>query len=796
MVKKFNFSLPQKNFYKEETTMKLKKALSGVLAAAMVVTLAPTMAFATTTNTVSSVPTVASSDNMPAVTLDLEVKDPNGWTTSDVQTIKFNLKNAEWDNNPNKVDSSSGVLKADSTTVISASNATITKLISAADDSVEFEFTPSAALKKGEVVSFTIASNALKSGSENGPVQISIDGLDSKVTSSTLTVANVGSSSTIATVNGSVKSYGRVSNQTVDAKLEIRETAVNSITTDQVVKLTLPKGIAWKQIAIGGNLAENGNAMVTEKKNADLVTAKGEYALANDGRSVYIFLDCTNENAVRQVATLTSTISIDRTASEGDIDVDITSYKAAGNGNSITDASDLVIAKYGNESVEVKTVGESDIPSVYTGFVQTNKDKYNWVQVTLKETVKDSLQSGRFIDFDLPEEVQVVKTEGIRATLDKDAKLKDATDFSKLDTNLIDFDDDKDFSNFSVTVPDNGATVAGNETWKADKANTFTLFIPVTIQADYTGDVKVDIKGAKAGIDDTTLTVAKAVPVVTVEAKTTDVKNGVQKQAVSDIKITENVAGYMNAGTILTVALDNLGLTNALVFDDAKVEVTAGDLEINKTTIKEGVINIPIKEESTKPSTISITGITATLNRTLPEGGYDLKIGESLEKDKSALIDNEKYNDEDFDVAPVTVKGYINIVTPADTNTVKVNASFVIGKTSYTNNGTEVTMDAAPYIAKNRTMVPIRYIANACGVTDENITWNQATRTATISGPNNVVTIKMGSNTITTSNGVITMDTVAVNNGNRIYVPARFIANALGATVTWDAATQTVGITK
>ena len=777
--------------------MKLKKALSGVLAAAMVVTLAPTMAFATTTNTVSSVPTVASSDNMPAVTLDLEVKDPTGWEMSDVQTIKFNLKNAEWDKNPNKADA--GVLKADNKTVISASSTskvTITKLISAADDSVEFEFTPSAKLNKGDVVSFTIAEDALKSGSENGPVQISIDGLDSKVTSSTLTVANVGSSSTVATVNGSVKSYGRVSNQTADAKIEIRETAVNSITTDQIVKLTLPKGIKWNQIAIGGNLAANGNAMTSEKPNADKVTAAGDYALANDGRSVYIFLDCTDEKAVRQVATLTSTISIDRTASEGDIDVDITSYKAFGNGNSITDASDLVIAKYGNESVEVKTVGESDIPSVYTGFVQTNKDKYNWIQVTLKETVKDSLQSGRFIDFNLPEEVQVVKTEGIRATLDKDAKLKNATDFAKLASNLIDFDDDKDLSNFSVTVPDNDATVAGNETWKADKANTFTLFIPVTIQADYTGDVKVDIKGAKAGIDDTTLTVAKAVPVVTVEAKTTDVKNGVQKQAVSDIKITENVVGYMNAGTTLTVALDNLGLTNALVFDDAKVEVTAGDLEINKTTIKEGVINIPIKEESTKPSTISITGITATLNRTLPEGGYDLKIGEAIEKGKSALIDNEKYNDEDFDVAPVTVKGYINIVTPADTNTVKVNASFVIGKTSYTNNGTEVTMDAAPYIAKNRTMIPIRYIANACGVTDENITWNQATRTATISGPNNVVTIKMGSNTITTSNGVITMDTVAVNTGNRIYVPARFIANALGATVTWDAATQTVGITK
>ena len=134
--------------------MKLKKALSGVLAAAMVVTLAPTMAFATTTNTVSSVPTVASSEKMPAVTLDLEVKDPTGWDTSDVQTIKFNLKNAEWDKNPETTDA----LK----TVMNATNANITELISVSDDSVEFEFAPSKKLNKGEVVSFKILSEKLK----------------------------------------------------------------------------------------------------------------------------------------------------------------------------------------------------------------------------------------------------------------------------------------------------------------------------------------------------------------------------------------------------------------------------------------------------------------------------------------------------------------------------------------------------------------------------------------------------------------------------------------------------------
>lgn len=56
--------------------------------------------------------------------------------------------------------------------MISASKATITKFISSSDESVEFEFKPSEDLSKGKVISFNIASGALKSGSENGPVEI------------------------------------------------------------------------------------------------------------------------------------------------------------------------------------------------------------------------------------------------------------------------------------------------------------------------------------------------------------------------------------------------------------------------------------------------------------------------------------------------------------------------------------------------------------------------------------------------------------------------------------------------
>ncbi len=791
--------------------MKLKKALSGVLAAAMVVTLAPTMAFASTTNSVASVPTVKSDAKIPAETvITLTVKDTAGWDTNEGQKIKLTLSNAKWANNPdgNSKDQSTPAndtneIKAGENTVLTVSATksnkttltTAVKFITATDNTLEMVITPNPTeeeeerdkLDKDGYITLTIAANAIETESTDGPATIAIDGLDSKISSSTITIATVGSSTTTATVSGDVKAYPRDKFE-LGTSIEIRETAINSIKkgSKQHIELKLPKGVTWNSTAtkIGGDMFTN----------AEVGTSDG-------GRILEIDATVTGKDKVRNVLTIKPFINIGKDASKGDITVQITA-KAENNADAVADANDLVIANYADESIEVSTLETT--PEIVSGYTQNAKDKKFYIYATVKESMKGALTAGKYIDFTLPEEVQIcgpIQTSDkagdkgtfgssltSKITVGEDSIANDdvADEVKDKNNKVVGYNgQDSDMSTFEFTVPSDDVG-----TWKTNKGNTVTFKIPVTVQADFTGDIKMNVAGSKAGLDAKDLVVATAKSPITVEAKATDVKNGVQKQTVSNITIKEVETGYLDDKTNLSISLDNLGLTNALVFDDADVKVTAGDIELGKATVEKGNINIPIKSASTKASTIEISGISATLNRTLPEGKYDLLVG------GDALIKNEAYNDKDFDVTPIKVEGYINIVTPADTNTVKVNASFVIGKTSYTNNGTEVTMDAAPYIAKNRTMVPIRYIANACGVTDENITWNQATRTATISGPNNVVTIKMGSNTITTSNGVITMDTVAVNTGNRIYVPARFIANALGATVTWDAATQTVGITK
>lgn len=99
-------------------------------------------------------------------------------------------------------------------------------------------------------------------------------------------------------------------------------------------------------------------------------------------------------------------------------------------------------------------------------------------------------------------------------------------------------------------------------------------------------------------------------------------------------------------------------------------------------------------------------------------------------------------------------------------------------KPTLTIDGTPLTIAAdlgAPFIdAANRTQAPIRAVSEGLGA---QIAWDQATQTATINGS---IKVTVGSSQISTAYGTITMDTTAVNKDGRIYVPIRYVANALG----------------
>lgn len=104
--------------------------------------------------------------------------------------------------------------------------------------------------------------------------------------------------------------------------------------------------------------------------------------------------------------------------------------------------------------------------------------------------------------------------------------------------------------------------------------------------------------------------------------------------------------------------------------------------------------------------------------------------------------------------------------------------------------------DGQPYIDENnRTMVPIRFVAEAL---DAEVEWDGPSKSAIINKGEVCVVIAIGESTITVTEAgetrIVTMDTCAVLNENRTFIPVRFVAEALGVYVDYSNAYKTVGI--
>ncbi|WKV10278.1 stalk domain-containing protein [Thermoanaerobacterium sp. CMT5567-10] len=158
--------------------------------------------------------------------------------------------------------------------------------------------------------------------------------------------------------------------------------------------------------------------------------------------------------------------------------------------------------------------------------------------------------------------------------------------------------------------------------------------------------------------------------------------------------------------------------------------------------------------------------------------------------------------------ASITVSdsGVTNDLTLTVGNATPATVVFTPGSTTYTVNGVDKTADAAPYITSTgRTVVPARFLADALGAESYFAYSADGHSVVTFVKGTTVVKFVLGTNQVTiTKNGVTVTDTMdvqaTVNDQNgkpvgRTYIPARYLAEALGYTVNYDATTGTVTVT-
>lgn len=476
--------------------------------------------------------------------------------------------------------------------------------------------------------------------------------------------------------------------------------------------------------------------------------------------------------------------------------------------------SKVVLAKYTDYAVELKAekvldvVAGQDVPGRYEAIV------------TLEEMVAGSLLDGRVLDvslvgvdkdgkdveevaaFQMDEMIRFTQLKGdavglTRLSLDTTHNDKYAVIAANRQSMTIDNPDGTDLFEVEVT---RGSNFPNTPDAVASK---WEIEVPFVASTDYAGELF--LKFNNAGLTNQKVKIADVKAPVTVEIgqegeKLADLNIGQQNQPAPDITIKETVAGALLELDVVRSLDNEYGImTPSSGRDNMALGGVYGGTRFTKgeTSIKEGDASIDedgrvftLDEVSTKPATFLISGIAVTLDRTVPYGEYKIGIDAGNVAARHDILTDR-----------LDSYSYFNVVTPhpEDKNVLTV---FTIGQASYkqTISGVEkeMAMEVAPQIMNNRTMMPIRYVADALGA---KVNYDVATRTAIFSKDAMVVSMTLDTNIMYVNGSPVVMDTAPVVQNSRALVSLVNVAQAFGLNsvsapatgdIVWDSAANTV----
>ena len=213
-----------------------------------------------------------------------------------------------------------------------------------------------------------------------------------------------------------------------------------------------------------------------------------------------------------------------------------------------------------------------------------------------------------------------------------------------------------------------------------------------------------------------------------------------------------------------TTAEANTAAANAAKSDDKVTLVTEGTSVSGKDFTEPAVLKIPADTKDVK----NVNQLT--LARLNAETGKLEIVGGSYDAKANAVV------------GYVVEEGSYFVVEKESLTTI----SMQIGNNGVVLNNENKILDAAPLISQNRTMVPLRFIAEAFGA---NVSWAQDTKTVTIVIDGKVLTMRINQELEGFGAAPI------ISNG-RTMVPIRYISEELGANVIWVPSTKTVAIAR
>ena len=767
----------------------MKKLISMVMAAAMVVSLVPATAFADTGSAKAVAKVIDAADvskdakaetAMDNETTELQLKvDGDGqYAGADGNAkheLTFTLDGAEF-----KTVTAEEIAK---NVTVKKGNSTVANITAANISEVEkdgFKLTIEERLTDETVIAVNLHSNIkLKSVSVGKKATISVDG--AMVTTDDLTFAEVKDTG----IKASVKKVAEITEEGISAlekDLKI-EANVGKFEKGQKFTLKLSNGFEFSKLEEVQGVYSVEQPVKGEKEVTIEVTA-------NDDTTDTITIPAAKMVISAESANVDAECKLTVKAVRGD------------NEEGFADTADaIVIAKVVADAITVTVDEDEDLPVIYSGVNVANEgitddSDHEALEVTLEEPTAGTLDAKKALTMELPDGVYVT-----------DVKFGDK-DFieGKSDSNAADVFKAAykkgDYETFEFA---RRTLVATPETDKDGGKLEFTLTL--VAEPGFTGDVTLKVDGA--GMDKAQeVKIAKFVSPYTVEASQNDLIIDYRNTKVpTNIVVKEAEDGLWEKDSVFKFSLDR----NIDTEDDATYTVDdKSDMEVKK--IKND-LGFRVDKESGDAATVTISDISLYMSRSLAAGAYDLQLNttgsdkfmqqnvysniaapETGKTDERTVAYQYYNNDDNFN--HVVKEGFVNIITAGrDQDDASFTKKVVVpvGEKYIIAGEEQVALDVPAYIsAAGYTMLPVRAVATALGINNNNVLWNQASRTVTILYGQRIITMVAGQKVVTVNGNTIPASaTVQIKDG-RTFLPMRDLATALGVTdITWDAATKT-----
>ena len=451
------------------------------------------------------------------------------------------------------------------------------------------------------------------------------------------------------------------------------------------------------------------------------------------------------------------------------------------------------------EGLSISVDEDEDVPEMWSGVAAdtaylTDEDDNTSLAFTIEESVAGAFSTKDVIELVIPEGVYVLDV----AVSDNGGD--GANDWDALFEAAYQEGDHLGFEFKKRTIEES-----------EDEAIEIEVEFELVADPGFVGDVVVEMLVDGESVGEVTVATFKT-PLV-VEAQQNDLKIDYRNTEIgSDIVVKEAEAGLWAEGLVIGFEIDRLGAGS--FEDDAEYTVNEeSGMEVDGED--DGVLEFVVDEESDEEAAVvTISNLALYMSRNLPAGAYDLTMygnvfgefnaqtlfapdcgtvdcdGDCADDDDDCIVDDV------CDYSDVVKEGFVNIVTAgreADDASFTTKVVVPVGEAYIVAGETTVALDVPAYVSEaGYTMLPVRAVAVALGINTNNVLWDQATKTVTILYGQRIITMTAGSKVINVNGSAIPASaSVEIVNG-RTFLPMRDLATALGVTdITWDAATKT-----